>query len=93
MRKEELRDNDLWLKGPEWLLSLSNSWPVWSLKNMDNDMAKQTNAEIMNNVIYEAKLMTGKGCLSTHDESIKVKVSAPLNIHISGFHPLQDCLE
>lgn len=50
---------------------------------MDDDMAKQTNAEIKNNVIYEAKLMAGEGCLSTQDDSTKVKVSAPLHIDIS----------
>lgn len=41
---------------------------------MDDDMAKQTDAEIKNTVIYKAKLMAGEGCLSTQDESTKVKV-------------------
>ena len=82
-----LRDNNLWWSGPEWLLLPSDSWPIWKLNNMDNDIADHTDAEGKTyRIMYEAELVAGEGRLNKQD--VSVKVSAPLNIDISRFSQL-----
>ena len=88
---QELRNNNLWWSGPEWLLLPSDSWPIWKLYNMDNDIVEHTAAEgKTNRIMYEAELVAGEGRLNKQD--VSVKVSAPLNIDISRFSSLTKLL-
>ena len=58
---QELRNNNLWWSGPEWLLLPSYSWPIWKLNNMDDVIAELTTPEGKTcEIMYEAELMAGR---------------------------------
>ena len=88
---KDLRDNDLWWNGPEWLLSPSDRWPVWTMNEIDSDTSEQENPEGKTiKIMYEAELVAGEGRLNRQD--VAAKVSAPLAIDITRFSCLTKLL-
>ena len=92
LETEEIRNKDLWWYGPEWLLSQSDSWPKWKLKNMDsetfdNDSLIQNESEMLpKSPMYDARLVAGEG--GKQQQDVATKRNTPLTIDIHRFPSL-----